>query len=157
MQLPPTDEIVMISGLAPIRAKKLRYYEDGNFAGRVLPSPRLGGAGYRDSPPMRAGDWAGIIAHTDVRLGAKADDDADKQDGGLQQAKEPELPGVENVKTPEPVQLELLNPSDDENDPATDQRNMDRVRGLTVVTNAHAINQGAINESTDRDDLLPSF
>jgi type IV secretion system protein VirD4 len=157
MQLPPTDEIVMISGLAPIRAKKLRYYEDGNFAGRVLPSPRLGGAGYRDSPPMRAGDWAGIIAHTDVRLGAKADDDADKQDGGLQQAKEPELPGVENVKTPEPVQLELLNPSDDENDPATEQRNMDRVRGLTVVTNAHAINQGAINESTDRDDLLPSF
>ena len=152
MQLPATDEIVMISGLAPIRAKKLRYYEDGNFAGRVLPSPRLGGAGYRDCPPVSEDDWAGIIAHTDVRLGAKADDDADKQDGGLQQAKEPELPGFDKPKTPEPEQLELLTPSEDEHDPATDQRAMDRVRGLTVVTNAHAI-----NESTDRDDLLPRF
>ena len=152
MQLPPSDEIVMISGLAPIRAKKLRYYEDGNFASRVLPSPRLGGAGYRDCPPAHDDDWAGTVAHYDVRLGAKADDDADKQDGGLQQAKEPELPGVAKPKTPEPAQLELLTPSDDENDPATDQRNMDRVRNLTVVTNAHAI-----NESSDRDDLLPSF
>jgi type IV secretion system protein VirD4 len=157
MQLPATDEIVMISGLAPIRAKKLRYYEDGNFAGRVLSSPRLGGAGYRDCPPARADDWAGIVAHTDVRLSAKADEDAEKQDGGLQQAKEPELPGVDKPKTPEPAQLELLTSTDDENDPATDQRNMDRVRNLAVVTNAHAINQGAINESTDRDDLLPSF
>jgi type IV secretion system protein VirD4 len=147
----------MISGLAPIRAKKLRYYEDGNFAGRVLPSPRLGGAGYRDCPPASKDDWAGIVAHTDVRLGAKADDDTEKQDGGLQQAKEPELPGVEKVKNPEPAQLELLNPGDDENDPASDQRAMDRVRNLTIVTNAHVINQGAINESTDRDDLLPSF
>jgi type IV secretion system protein VirD4 len=152
MQLPASDEIVMISGLAPIRAKKLRYYEDRNFSGRVLSSPRLGGAGYRDCPPARKDDWAGIVAHTDVRLGAKADDDADKQDGGLQQAKEPELPSVDKPKAFEPAQLELLPSSDDENDPATDQRNMDRVRGLTVVTNAHTI-----NESTDRDDLLPSF
>jgi type IV secretion system protein VirD4 len=28
MQLPPADEIVMVSGLHPIRAKKARYYED---------------------------------------------------------------------------------------------------------------------------------
>jgi type IV secretion system protein VirD4 len=152
MQLPATDEIVMISGLAPIRARKLRYYEDGNFAGRVLPSPRLGGAGYRDCPPAREDDWAGIVAHTDVRLGAKADEDAEKQDGGLQQAKEPELPGVDKPKTPEQAQLGLLTPDGDDVDPATDQRNMDRVRNLAVVTNAHAI-----NESTDRDDLLPSF
>jgi type IV secretion system protein VirD4 len=70
MQLPPSDEIVMISGLAPIRAKKLRYYEDSNFSGRVLPSPRLGGAGYRDSPPKRKDDWAGIVAHTDAMMSA---------------------------------------------------------------------------------------
>ena len=87
-----------------------------------------------------------------MRLGAKADNHTEKQDGGLQQAKEPELPGVDKPKTPEPAQLELLSPGDDGNDPTTDQRNMDRVRNLAVVTNAHAI-----NESTDRDDLLPSF
>ncbi len=31
MQLPPDEEIVMVSGHAPIRAAKLRYYEDRNF------------------------------------------------------------------------------------------------------------------------------
>ena len=31
MQLPPADELVLVSGLPPIRAKKLRYYEDRQF------------------------------------------------------------------------------------------------------------------------------
>ena len=38
MQLPADEEIVMISGQAPIRARKLRYFEDRNFTGRVLPA-----------------------------------------------------------------------------------------------------------------------
>lgn len=42
MQLPPEDELVLISGLPPIRAKKLRYYEDRNFVERVLPAPETG-------------------------------------------------------------------------------------------------------------------
>ena len=33
MQLPPDDEIVMVAGVPPIRAKKARYFED-----RVSPS-----------------------------------------------------------------------------------------------------------------------
>jgi type IV secretory pathway TraG/TraD family ATPase VirD4 len=32
MQLPPSDEIVMVSGVHPIRAKKARYYEDARYA-----------------------------------------------------------------------------------------------------------------------------
>jgi len=43
MQLPFEDEVVMVSGLAPIRAKKLKFYEDANFTSRVLPPPVLGG------------------------------------------------------------------------------------------------------------------
>ncbi|WP_413993293.1 conjugal transfer protein TraG [Labrys okinawensis] len=39
MQLPPTDEIVMVAGTAPIRARKARYYEDARFRERVLPPP----------------------------------------------------------------------------------------------------------------------
>ncbi len=31
MQLPPTDEIIMVAGVPPIRAKKLRYYEERGF------------------------------------------------------------------------------------------------------------------------------
>ena len=37
MQLPPSDEIVMIAGTPPIRAKKARYYEDPRFRERFLP------------------------------------------------------------------------------------------------------------------------
>jgi len=39
MQLPPTDEIVMVAGTAPIRAKKARYFEDGQFTARLLDPP----------------------------------------------------------------------------------------------------------------------
>jgi len=62
MQLPPADELVLISGLAPIRAKKLRYYEDGNFTERVKPAPVLAGNGYRDRPAARPDDWSGRCA-----------------------------------------------------------------------------------------------
>ncbi|RUU11675.1 conjugal transfer protein TraG [Mesorhizobium sp. USDA-HM6] len=41
MQLPPGDEIVMVAGAAPIRAKKARYYEDTRLRERVLPTPEL--------------------------------------------------------------------------------------------------------------------
>ena len=41
MQLPPSDEIVLVSGLPPIRAKKARYYEDRRLTARILPPPQL--------------------------------------------------------------------------------------------------------------------
>ena len=57
MQLPPDDELVLISGCSPIRAKKARYFEDERFRERVLPPAKLGGfAGRRD----RQNDWSGL-------------------------------------------------------------------------------------------------
>src|SRR3546814_7352216 len=41
MQLPATDELVLVAGTPPIRAAKLRYYEDSTFKARVLPPPML--------------------------------------------------------------------------------------------------------------------
>ncbi len=41
MQLPPDEAVVMVSGHPPIKARKLRFYEDANFAQRVLPPPVL--------------------------------------------------------------------------------------------------------------------
>ena len=41
MQLPPSDEIVMVAGTPPIRAKKARYYEDARFQERILAPPPL--------------------------------------------------------------------------------------------------------------------
>ena len=41
MQLPPEDELVLVSGVPPIRAKKARYFEDPRLTERVLPPPIL--------------------------------------------------------------------------------------------------------------------
>src|SRR3569623_1030812 len=61
MQLPPADELVLVSGRAPIRAKKLRYYEDRNFTSRVLPAPSLSDGIYADRPAPRPDDWGGKV------------------------------------------------------------------------------------------------
>ena len=36
MQLPPDDELVLVSGCSPIRAKKARYFEDERFRERIV-------------------------------------------------------------------------------------------------------------------------
>ena len=40
MQLPPDEELVLVSGCAPIRAKKARYFEDPEMQARILPPPK---------------------------------------------------------------------------------------------------------------------
>ena len=58
MQLPSDEEIVMVAGVPPIRAKKLRYYEDSNFTRRVCPPPELGQETFADAPAPRQDDWS---------------------------------------------------------------------------------------------------
>ena len=41
MQLPNDEELVLVSGCNPIRAKKARYYEDAELKARILPPPTL--------------------------------------------------------------------------------------------------------------------
>ncbi|MED5024781.1 conjugal transfer protein TraG [Pseudomonas aeruginosa] len=60
MQLPPDEAVVMVSSVAPIRARKLRYYSDTNFKRRVLPPPVLVAGRYADAPPTRGDDWSGL-------------------------------------------------------------------------------------------------
>ena len=99
MQLPPDDELVLISGCSPIRAKKARYFEDERFHERVLPPAKLGGiAGAGD----RQNDWSGLgpatavvkeVGTTDgLRNGKSADDHANS---GIR--REPELLQHEEV------------------------------------------------------------
>ena len=56
MQLPPDDEIVMLAGIPPLRAKKARYFEDRRLTERVLPVPKPSDPG--DKP--RADDWSAL-------------------------------------------------------------------------------------------------
>jgi type IV secretion system protein VirD4 len=67
MQFSPEEEIVMVSGHPPVRASKLRYFEDRNFTARLFPPPPLpppslspGAAAYPDRPQPRADDWTGL-------------------------------------------------------------------------------------------------
>jgi type IV secretion system protein VirD4 len=64
MQLPPHEQIVMVSGHPPVRARKLRYFEDRNFTSRVLPPPSLTAERYADRPPVRPDDWTGLPSLT---------------------------------------------------------------------------------------------
>ena len=50
MQLPPDDELVLVSGCHPIRAKKARYFEDPQMKARILPPPKLRTPGTSPAP-----------------------------------------------------------------------------------------------------------
>ncbi|RUX45749.1 conjugal transfer protein TraG, partial [Mesorhizobium sp. M7A.F.Ca.US.014.04.1.1] len=101
MQLPPSDAIVMVSGLFPIRAKKARYFADPRLAGRVLPPPNPETA----SGPPRPDDWTGatvppVPKRNPLQSGLSADpQDGDPENGGIR--RQPELPEHEDI-APEP-------------------------------------------------------
>ncbi len=87
MQLPAGDELILVSGVPPIRARKLRYYEDRNFIARVLSPPLLEDGEYVDKPAARDDDWKDHIRGPDARLAAAAavalaEDAATRADGG---------------------------------------------------------------------------
>jgi len=152
MQLPPADELVLVSGLAPIRAQKLRYYEDRNFTARIAAPPALTDGAYADRPIARSDDWGSFARKPDARL-ARAEDAADAQseDGGLQNQRHPGLSEEAAPKREEPKQLDLLAAEQDEGDPAADQKAMDRARGLSAVARGYGINEGSGR------DLLPGL
>ena len=143
MQLPADEEIVMISGQPPIRAKKLRYFEDGNFSGRVCSPPGLKAGGpYADRPPHRPDDWSGQVRGTHAELvktvvGLVTGDDED--DGGLK--RHPALPEEAPV-TPEPEQSPDAGLLDDEFDPNEAKRLEQLNRNAIAVRRAHVNKDG---------------
>ncbi|RZN31421.1 conjugal transfer protein TraG [Bradyrhizobium sp. Leo121] len=88
MQLPPLDEIVMVAGTPPIRAKKVRYYEDRRFTERVLPPPDPASA----SRSQRTDGWSalGPLNPPADPTDKAAEAEEDTANSGLR--REPELP-----------------------------------------------------------------
>lgn len=153
MQLPPTDELILVSGLPPIRAKKLRYYEDANFTGRVLPAPALRDGPYADRPAPRGDDWSGQVRGVDDRL-APLEDDArppiNLDEGGLQQQRHPGLAEEAASAAKEQAPRDFFDPGEDDNDPAADKKVIDTVSPAARVY--------GVNESVDsNEDILPGF
>lgn len=143
MQLPPTDELVLVSGHPPIRAKKLRYFEDRTFTARVLPPPALAHDKYADCPTPRSDDWQGRVSSTDARLAGDVDSHTENQStGGLEQARHP---GHETDRPiyDEPVTADPLGLGDDEPDAAGDKRAMDQARALGTARTIYAIDAGS--------------
>jgi len=157
MQLPPTDELVLVAGTPPIRATKLRYFEDSTFKARVLPPPTLSEGGYADRPSPRPDDWAGITRGIDARLGAITDDAADDTGGGLEQARHP---GEEIARplAPDPITTDPLGLSEDDGDLAAESQAMDQARALGTARAVYAIDAGADGAAGHRlDDLQLDF
>jgi len=99
MQLPPDDEIVLVSGVAPIRAKKARYYADPALKARILPPAAAGSASKGcDGKAVNqkpVDDWSGRepIAAPPApkkRRPGEARFDEDGDNAGIR--REPELP-----------------------------------------------------------------
>jgi type IV secretion system protein VirD4 len=98
MQLPPDDEVVMVSGHPPIQAKKIRYYRDANFKARIVAPPVLMAGRYADAPAARPDDWSGLAPLSSPILDLALNNRSGAiDDGGRQQ--QPEL--GEAVFTPQ--------------------------------------------------------
>jgi type IV secretion system protein VirD4 len=109
MQLPPADEIVLVSGLPPIRAKKARYYEDRRLAARIASPPAPYPICASAAPTMAADsitndDWTALQMPQ-----AKKANDQDSANGGIR--REPELSEHEDIAPPEPTLCRNQKPS----------------------------------------------
>jgi type IV secretion system protein VirD4 len=147
MQLPPQDELVLVSSLPPIRAKKLKYYEDGNFTQRVLPVPDLGTAGrYPDRPAPRPNDWGSQVRGASPDLAEAADAAGGEDEGGRSLQR---TPGDEPANVSVPGHQETHAPEEDFSNDALSQ-----LRQAATVR-ARAMNEG--DHHRGHDDIMPAF
>jgi len=108
MQLPPNDELVMVSGAPPVRAHKVRYFEDAELRRRVgVASPGV-------APGQVEDDWSACapIAAPAMRTRRRAAT-GEAEEGGLRL--EP-APLFEDAETPPPPPREFsfLEPDDED-------------------------------------------
>ena len=129
MQLPDTEEIVMLAGAHPIRAKKARYYADPRLKKRAERPP----VPEQSADSTRTDDWDDVIALPNVRPDlVAAPDDEEVLDaageGGIRS--EPDLPEHEDVlpvRSPPPNEFDFTERRDDD-EAARNRAIADRVR-----------------------------
>jgi len=123
MQLPPTDEIVMVAGTPPIRAKKARYFEDQRFQERVLPPPALEKPG-----AAKTDDWSSLPLPTQppTRSTAPRDSGQDDEDPTeSERRRQPELNRARTVEKKAPIDNEF--DTDVADDPDDDSARISRM------------------------------
>ena len=115
MQLPPADELLLVAGVPPVRAKKARYYEDARFRERLLPPPKPAEASRLPTPPVD--DWSTLAIPTPAAGSAQSSADGstyDPANAGIR--REPELPEQEEIAPPERPAVNEFDVLDDDPD-----------------------------------------
>ncbi len=146
MQLPPSDELVLVSGLAPIRAKKARYFEDRRLTARILPPPDLDRAERSALPGVELlrdskDDWSDLTLPAKEAVNAKAavakkSGDKDPANGGIR--REPEIPEHEAIapeSAPSTQSLDDAQPDEPDDEEAIRARTL-RTRIRSVARQA---------------------
>ena len=97
MQLPAADEIVMVSGAPPVRARKARYFEDRRLTSRIRPPPKP------SRLPSTTKDWCGLVpaedpaGETEPTIVAEAEGSIRREPEDLQHTeREPDRPQAAN-------------------------------------------------------------
>ena len=124
MQLPPSDEIVMVAGTPPIRAKKARYYEDIRFKERLLPPPPLA-----TPKEGRPDDWTSLPLPRPPQLAEAKPVEATQDEDPTESERrhQPELNRLQPVEKTPPIENEFeidADRDDEMEDAATRNRRM---------------------------------
>jgi len=133
MQLPPSEEIVMVAGTPPIRAAKARYFEDKRLQERILNPPA------RPTAPANAvttDDWSArvVAAAGGASSASTGNADGDPANAGIR--REPELPEQEEIVAPPPPPAQEFELLDDEPDVDAAKVNAMRARMRMVARQA---------------------
>jgi type IV secretion system protein VirD4 len=139
MQLSPNEAILMISGLYPVRARKVRYYEDAQLQRRILKPSR--------TVPVeliaRPDEWSGHAPiPPSVKLLAAINKKMRDQNGGIR--REPEMPQHEEVALKAPL-------ADNEFDAVPDEGDADAVQALALNRSMQGLARAV---SLDPDDKM---
>ena len=141
MQLSPNEAIVMVSGVHPVRASKVRYYEDTQLKRRVLNPSRANPVAL----VAQADDWSGRPQiPPSAELLAKVSRRSRDPYGGI--LREPELPQHEDVVIGVPL-------AENEFDAAPDDGDADAVQARALSRSMQGIARSVTIDPDDPMDL----
>ena len=139
MQLSPNEAIVMVSGVHPVRARKVRYYEDTQFQSRILKPSRAVPINFG----ARRDEWSGHAPiPPSVKLLAALARKVRDQNGGIR--REPELPQHEEIVVRAPL-------TENEFDAAPDESDADAVQAASLNRSMQGLARAV---SLDPDDKM---
>jgi type IV secretion system protein VirD4 len=139
MQLSPNEAIVMVSGVHPVRARKVRYYEDPQFQRRVLQSSGAVPINFS----TRRDEWSGHAPiPPSVKLLAALARKVRDQNGGIR--REPELQQHEEIVVNAPL-------AENEFDAAPDESDADAVQAASLNRSMQGLARAV---SLDPDDKM---